>query len=121
MHIFFKKLLPIIIIATIVCICSNMSYIFSEKTNIKNNDTLPSDTSPRSNKVRGYVCCFCDTDIDETILEPVYITLGFNHDVGSDSRDIVYYFSHVYCLHQGLHESMRAPIMNIYNNYAKNE
>src|SRR5580692_7396391 len=95
MHNFFTRLLPIVLMTTGLWIFSNLDYIFSEKTDPKNKN-ITTDESPRhrNNEVRGYACCFCNADIEETLLEPVYITLGFNHDVGGgNSRDVVYYFS----------------------------
>jgi hypothetical protein len=124
MRIFLKHLFPITVTVVFFCFLSKLNAVLSEETDTHYSDTTTEISSTQNNTVlphehgiKGYLCCFCDASIDDTTLDPVFITLAFNNS----SSEVLYYFAHIYCLHASICKSMRCSLENMYARHAINE
>ncbi len=80
----------------------------------KDDVTVPAQEPPR--EIRGYVCCFCGEDIEETQNDPVYITTAFNYDKYrcDDRRGVLYSFAHWHCMYEHVQPSTKEALTYYY-------
>ena len=110
-----KKLLPLTIAALVIIIFVKYKQPkMAESIALEpiKTDVVYAAAPPR--EITGYYCCFCNETIAETINDPVYVTVGFNYDVGDESRDVLYYWAHWNCLYRHVHPSMGGCMVERY-------